>query len=150
MRSLLLNTKLAPKQRAIPGASANKQDFAYPHTMAQSPASSGKHQQNGTSMRIFTIALVALGLSANTVLAQECTVEDRTHRYTAPMQLLVIDGVTNCKTGMTRFQIYDGEGEAQRLLGVETAYIKGRIFKALTLQALKPSALSIRYSIDPE
>ena len=43
----------------------------------------------------------------------------------------------------------DGEGEARKFVGVETAFIDGHIFTAIKLQVAKPRALSIKHSIDP-
>lgn len=101
-------------------------------------------------MRARTTALVALVLSASPALAEECVVEDWTHSYNTHMQALSIDGATTCKTGAIRLRLYDGEGEARKLLGVETAYIEGYIFEAVLLQVARPVALSMKYSIEAE
>ena len=78
-----------------------------------------------------------------------CEIEDWTHTYTASMQALVIDGVATCDAGKVRLRLYDGDGESRKLIGVDTAYIEGHIFKALMLQMQKPAAFSIKYSIQP-
>ena len=77
-----------------------------------------------------------------------CEIEDWKHTYTGMMEALVIDGVTTCDSGEIRLRLYDGEGDAQEFVGVETAYIDGHIFKAMLLQVEKPKALSIKYSIE--
>ena len=101
-----------------------------------------------------------IGLAAAVVLASggalacddhvgKCEIEDWKHGYTAVMQALTIDGVATCNAGTVRLRLYDGAGDARKFVGVETAYIKGHIFKAVVLQAAKPTALSIKYSIEP-
>lgn len=78
----------------------------------------------------------------------KCEIEDWKHDYTAVMQALTIDGVATCNAGTVRLRLYDGAGDARKFVGVETAYIKGHIFKAIVLPAAKPTALSIKYSIE--
>ena len=52
--------------------------------------------------------------------------------------------------GRSGFAYMTGEGDARKLLAVDTAYIEGHIFKALVLPVeSKPKALSIKYSIKP-
>lgn len=66
------------------------------------------------------------------------------------MDALQIEGVTTCDTGRMRLRLYDGEGDAEKFIGVETAYIRGHTFQAIKLQVAEPTALSIKYSIEPE
>ena len=48
-------------------------------------------------------------------------------------------------------QLYDGEGDAEKFIGVETAYIRGHIFKAIKLDVEEePHILFIKYSIKPD
>ena len=101
-------------------------------------------------MRSLTMAMAACTLAAGAASAEECAVEDWRHSYIAVMQALTVEGVTTCKAGTIQLRLYDGEGEARRFIGVETAYIEGYIFEAILLQAEKPEALSIKYNIDPE
>ena len=61
-----------------------------------------------------------------------------------------IEEVATCNTGQIRLRLYDGKGEARKFIGVESAYIRGHTFKAIKLQAAKPRALSIKYSIEQE
>lgn len=78
-----------------------------------------------------------------------CEIEDWRHDYVSVMQALRIEGVATCDAGRVRLRLYDGEGDARKFLGVETAFIEGHIFTAIKLQAPKPKALSIKYSINP-
>lgn len=78
----------------------------------------------------------------------KCEIEDWKHTYTPMMRALLIDGVTTCNKGEIKLRLYDGEGEARKFVGVETAYIEGHIFKALLIPVAKPMALAIKYSID--
>lgn len=100
------------------------------------------------------VATLAACLAAASALAcddhvGECEIEDWKHTYTAMMEALTIDGVTTCDSGEVRLRLYDGEGEDQEFLAVDTAYIEGHIFKTIVLQVEEPQALSIKYSIDP-
>ena len=104
-------------------------------------------------MRIALFSITAFFLASTVALACDdhtgtCEIEDWKHTYTGMMELLVIDGVTTCDAGKIRLRLYDGECDTQEFIGVETAYINGHIFKAMLLQAEKPKALSIKYSID--
>ena len=104
-------------------------------------------------MRIALPAMTAFCLVSTAALACDdhagtCEIEDWKHTYTAVVQALTIDGVATCNTGTIRIRLYDGEGNARKFIGVETAYIEGHIFKAFMLQAEKPQALSIKYSIE--
>ena len=106
-------------------------------------------------MKRIALGVGALLMGAGTAIAcddhvGQCEIEDWTHTYTAVMQSLVIDGVATCNSGTVRLRLYDGEGDARKFIGVDTAYIEGHIFKALMLQVEKPRALSIKYSIQPE
>lgn len=101
-----------------------------------------------------TALIVAALLASGSALACDdhigkCEIEDWKYNYTAVMEALTIDGVATCNAGTVRLRLYDGEGEARKFVGVETAYIKGHIFKAISLQARKPRALSLKYSIEP-
>lgn len=78
-----------------------------------------------------------------------CEIEDWTHTYTPVAQALQIDGVATCDTGRIRLRLYDGEGDARKFVGVESAFIKGHTFQAIKLQAAEPASLSIKYSIEP-
>lgn len=105
-------------------------------------------------MRIALSVITAFCLVSTTALACDdhigkCEIEDWQHTYTGMMEWLVIDGATTCDAGKIRLRLYDGEGDTQEFIGVETAYINGHIFKAMLLQAEKPKALSIKYSIEP-
>ena len=100
------------------------------------------------------IALVAVALLVGTETAiacddhvGKCEIEDWNHTYTGTMEALQIDGVATCDEGKVRLRLYDGEGDARKFLGVETAYIEGHIFKAIKLPVAKPKALAIKYSI---
>lgn len=79
-----------------------------------------------------------------------CEIEDWTYSYTAVMQSLVIEGVATCNAGKIRMRLYDGHGEQQEFVGVDTAYLEGHIFKTILLPVEKPRNLSIKYSIQPE
>ena len=101
-----------------------------------------------------TVLALALCLAPGMALACDdhigkCEVEDWKASYTPMMQALQIDGVATCDAGRIRLRLYDGKGEARKFVGVETAFIKGHIFKAIKMQVAKPAALSIKYSIDP-
>ena len=105
-------------------------------------------------MRKMLLPALALCLAPGAALACDdhigkCDVEDWKHTYTGSMQALQIDGVATCNAGRIRLRLYDGEGEARKFVGVETAFIQGHIFKAIKLQVAKPAALSIKYSIEP-
>ena len=106
-------------------------------------------------MRIALLTITAFCSAFTAALACDdhigkCEIEDWKHTYTGMMELLVIDGVTTCDAGEVRLRLYDGEGDARKLLAVDTAYIEGHIFKALVLPVeSKPKALSIQYSIKP-
>lgn len=78
----------------------------------------------------------------------ECQIEDWTYTYTSMMEALTIDGVTTCNSGEIRLRLYDGEGEDQKFLGVDTAYIDGHIFETIVLPVEEPDALFIKYSIE--
>ncbi len=80
----------------------------------------------------------------------KCKIEDWKDTYTPVMQAIQIEGVATCNTGQIRLRLYDGKGEARKFIGVESAYIRGHTFKAIKLQAAKPRALSIKYSIEQE
>ena len=104
-----------------------------------------------------TVLSAALALVAGTATAiacddhaGRCEIEDWSHKYTAPMKMLMIDGVATCDEGEIRLRLYDGEGEGRTFLGVERAFIEGHIFKALVIDVAKPASLSIKYSIEPE
>ena len=106
-------------------------------------------------MRILAAALAICALSVGTVLACDdhhgvCEVEDWTHTYTGMMEALQIDGVATCDTGRIRLRLYDGEGDARKFIGVESAFIRGHIFKAIKLPVAEPATLSIKYSIEPK
>ena len=57
-----------------------------------------------------------------------------------------IDGVATCDEGRMALRIYEGEGG--KLLGVDNAFIKGHIFKAMFLGMKKPKDLALKYSIE--
>ena len=106
-------------------------------------------------MRMPVLTALALCMAPGVALACDdhvgkCEIEDWKHTYTGMMEALVIDGVTTCDAGEIRLRLYDGEGDDQEFVGVETAYIDGHIFKAMLLQVEKPQALSIKYSVNPE
>ena len=104
-------------------------------------------------MRLIALAVAAALASGGALACDDhigkCEIEDWTYGYTAVLQALTIDGVATCNAGTVRLQLYDGEGDARKFVGVETAYIKGHIFKAIKLKVEKPRALSIKYSIEP-
>ena len=79
-----------------------------------------------------------------------CQIEDWNYSYIDMMQAIQIDGVVTCDAGQIRMRLYDGEGGAAKFIGVERAYIRGHTFQAMKLPVARPSALSIRYSIEPE
>ncbi len=79
----------------------------------------------------------------------KCKIEEWRSSYTAVMRALTIDGVATCDAGVARIRLYEGEGDARKFLGVETAYIEGHIFKAFVLDVAKPRTLSIKSSIEP-
>ncbi|MDE0239543.1 MAG: hypothetical protein OXQ84_05005 [bacterium] len=93
--------------------------------------------------------LAATGALACDDHVGECEIEDWVYDYTAMMEAITIDGVTTCNSGKVRLRLYDGEGEGQKLLAVDTAYIEGHIFETIILQIEEPEVLSIKYSIDP-
>ena len=104
-------------------------------------------------MRISLSTITAFCLASTAALACDdhigtCEIEDWTHTYIGMMEALQIDGVATCDTGEVRLRLYDGEGDARKFIGVETAYIEGHIFTAIKLQIEKPQALAIKYSID--
>ena len=88
-------------------------------------------------MRLITLIAACLILPGAALACDDhagtCEIEDWKHSYTGMMEALIIDGVTTCDTGQIRLRLYDGDGEARRLLAVETAYIDGHIFKALVM-----------------
>ena len=105
-------------------------------------------------MRALVMALAVGAFSAGTALACDdhhgvCEIEDWAYTYTGMMEALQIDGVATCDTGRIRLRLYDGEGDAKKFVGVESAFIEGHIFTAIKLQVAKPTALSIKYSIEP-
>ena len=105
-------------------------------------------------MRKTMLAALALCLAPGIALACDdhvgtCKIEDWKHTHTGMMKALQIDGVATCDKGEVRLRLYDGEGDAQKFVGVETAYIEGHIFKTILLPVEKPHALSIKYSIEP-
>ena len=105
-------------------------------------------------MKILTPILATAALWPTLALACDdhigkCEIEDWKYTYTPMMQALQIDGVATCDKGEVRLRLYDGEGDAQKFVGVETAYIEGHIFKTILLPVEKPHALSIKYSIEP-
>lgn len=105
-------------------------------------------------MRKTLSAALAFCLASGTALACDdhigkCQIEEWRHDYTPVMQALTIEGVATCDTGWVRIRLYDGEGEARKFLGVETALIEGHIFKTIKLPAARPRDLSIKYSIQP-
>lgn len=104
-------------------------------------------------MRGIALGVAALLASGSALACDDhigkCEVEDWKYDYTAVMHALTIDGVATCNAGTIRLRLYDGEGEARKFVGVETAFIKGHIFKTIKLQVGKPRALSIKYSIEP-
>ena len=105
-------------------------------------------------MKNFTLAALALCLAPGVALACDdhigkCEIEEWRHEYTSSMKALTIEGVATCDKGEIRLRFYDGEGEARKFIGVDTAYIEGHIFEAIKLRVEKPRALSIKYSIDP-
>ena len=106
-------------------------------------------RRDGASGRYGSAEAAVADRVADQNLSGKCEIEDWTHGYTAVMQALTIDGVATCNAGTVRLRFYDGAGDARKFVGVETAYIKGHIFKAIVLQAAKPTALSIKYSIEP-
>lgn len=105
-------------------------------------------------MRKALVAALALYLAPYAASACDdhvgkCEIEDWRSNYTGVMQALTIEGVATCNAGIVRLRLYDGEGDARKFVGVETAYIEGHIFSAIKLQIAKPKALSIKYSIEP-
>ena len=105
-------------------------------------------------MRKALLAVATLCLAAGPAIACDdhigrCELEDWKHTYTGMMKALQIDGVATCNTGRIRLRLYDGEGDARKFVGVETAFIEGHIFKAIKLPVAEPRALSIKYSIEP-
>ena len=114
------------------------------------------HGRVPMKMPAFVAALgAALLLPAGMALACDdhhgvCEIEDWKHTYTPMLEAIQIDGVATCDTGRIRLRLYDGEGDGRKFIGVESAFIKGHIFKAVKLQAAKPAALSIKYSIEPK
>ena len=103
-------------------------------------------------MRHIALAAVALLVGTGTAIACDdhvgkCEIEDWKATHTGMMEALQIDGVATCDQGKIMLRLYDGEGDARKFLGVETAYIEGHIFQAIKLRVAKPKALSIRYSI---
>lgn len=105
-------------------------------------------------MRGIALAVAALLASGSALACDDhtgkCEIEDWKHTYTGMMKALQIDGVATCDKGRLRLRLYDGQGDARKFVGVETAFIEGHIFTAIKLQVEKPRALSIKYSIEPE
>ena len=79
-----------------------------------------------------------------------CEIEDWAYTYTAVAQALQIDGVATCDTGRIRLRLYDGEGDARKFIGVESARIRSHTFKAIKLQVVEPAALSINTPSSPD
>ena len=81
----------------------------------------------------------------------KCKIKDWKPTYTGTIQALTIDGVATCDEGKIMLQLYDGEGDAEKFIGVDTAYIRGHIFKAIKLNVEEePHVLFIKYSIKPD
>ena len=103
-------------------------------------------------MRIAIGAMMAAVLAVGTASACDdhhgaCEIEDwRWHSMIAGM--LMIDGVTTCNEGRVILRLY--EGEDGPFLGIANSYIEGHAFQALANDIPKPSALAIKYSIEPQ
>ena len=101
-------------------------------------------------MRILSAALAAL-MWAGTAFAcddhhGQCEIED--WRWTGMGGLLTVEGVASCDEGRVRLRLY--EGEDGPFLGVADGYIEGHIFQAMATDIENPSAVTIKYSIEPE
>ncbi len=107
-------------------------------------------------MRITLFSITAFFLASTAALACDdhigkCKIKDWKPTYTGTMQALTIDGVATCDEGKIMLQLYDGEGDVEKFIGVETAYIRGHIFKAIKLDVEEePHVLFIKYSIKPD
>lgn len=89
--------------------------------------------------------LAAALLCPTATHAEDCKVE--VWKWSAPLPtMLVIEGVTTCKTGKIVLRLYEGEGGP--FLGIETDYIEGHTFKAMRVGDSKPKALAIKYVIE--
>ena len=75
-----------------------------------------------------------------------CEIED--WRWQSPFAgMLMLDGVTTCDEGMVILRLY--EGEDGPFLGIANGFISGHAFQAMASDIPKPSALTIKYSIEP-
>lgn len=75
-----------------------------------------------------------------------CEIED--WRWTGMGGVLIVEGVATCDEGRVRLRLYEGEGGA--FLGVADGFIEGHTFQALATDIQNPSAVAIKYSIEPE
>ena len=75
-----------------------------------------------------------------------CEIED--WRWHGMAGVLMVEGVTTCDEGELSLRLYEGEGG--RFLGVAHGYIEGHTFTALASDIQNPSAVTIKYSIEPE
>ncbi len=63
------------------------------------------------------------------------------------MEVLTIEGITTCESGSLHPRLYEGEGETREFYGVESTFIEGHIFEALSITDEKPTNLIFEYKI---
>lgn len=100
-------------------------------------------------MRALVLAIITSVMSVGAARSCDdhhgaCEIEDWTYFHTGMMEALQIDWVTTCDTGVIGHRLYDGEGDAKKFIGVESAYFRGHAFQAIELMVAKPTAFSIK------
>ena len=96
---------------------------------------------------IATVALLWGGISeACDDHVGECQIED--WRWHGLAGVLMVEGVTTCDSGEVVLHLYEGDGGS--FLGVANGYIQGHTFQAMAADITNPSAVAIKYSIEPE
>lgn len=94
---------------------------------------------------LITAMLPGLSLSCDDHHGK-CEIEDWKHSHNQFGEILSIQGVTTCNKGFIRIRMYD----SGKFHGIAEALVEGHIFEAISFNVPKPSALEIKYSIEPE
>ena len=106
-------------------------------------------------MKLLLATAAALWLAAGVAIACDdhiglCEVEDWRYYHTEAMRMLGIEGTATCNEGELTLRAYSGTEDDPNLVGVDTTYIEGHVFKtAIFAVHARPENLFIKYSIDP-
>lgn len=105
--------------------------------------------------RLIVMAIMASALFASGVVGAcddhvgKCEIEDWRWFKISEVNMLTIEGVASCDSGMISVRIYEGVGDSQKFLSIATGFVEGHTFTAIAdnIRDFHPDDIAIRYSI---